>query len=127
MVSIFGFGILLVLVWPSISYFRMKGPPMMVQALYAHMSVALRQYKEEYGVYPEPSDNKTVLAALTGANSKGIVFFEPHPKQMNKNGEILDKWGTPIRISYVSNGPPAFLSAGEDKVFGSSDDIRDKR
>jgi hypothetical protein len=39
---------------------------------------------------------------------------------------VLDNWGTPIKLTRVNNDPtkPAVLSAGPDRTFGTTDDIR---
>lgn len=91
------------------------------------MSSACRAYKQEYGTYPDSSENKALVAILSGKNPRKIVFFEPRPNLLNQTGEIIDKWGTPIRITFHSDEPPSFVSAGKDKNFGTPDDINDKR
>lgn len=123
----FGLAILIGLAWPSITVCGTPSPQAMMQALYAQISLACQHYKQEYGTYPELPENKTLIAVLTGENPRKIVFFEPNPKQLNEQKEILDMWGTPIRIALLPDTPPSFVSAGKDKTFGTSDDIKDKR
>jgi hypothetical protein len=125
--GVLGLLVLIVLAWPGIASYHRPNRGLWVQNLYAQLSIASRAYKQEYGTYPESSENKAVIAALTGDNPRKIVFFEPQRKQLNEQKEILDGWGTPIRIAFPSDELPSFLSAGKDKVFGTPDDIKDKR
>lgn len=119
--------ILIGLAWPAIMVNRTAGPEALMQVLYSQLSVACQQYKQEYGKYPESQENKHVIAALTGDNPRKIVFFEPHSKQLNDQKEILDRWGTPIRITFPADEPPSIVSAGKDRIFETTDDIKDKR
>lgn len=123
----FGLALLIALAWPSITLCMVPETKPMMQVLYAQLSIACHQYKQAYGTYPELSENRAVIAALTGENSRKIVFFEPNPRQLNENGELLDRWGTPIRITFLPDEAPFFVSAGKDKTFGTPDDIKDKR
>jgi hypothetical protein len=121
--GIFGLIILIALAWPCFAHCRTT----LMQAQFAGMFVAYKAYTQEFGTLPETTQNKDFIAALTGKNPKKIVFFDPAPKQLNEKGEILDNWGTPIRVTLHADEPPLFLSAGKDKIFGTRDDILDKR
>ena len=43
--------------------------------------------------------------------------------QMDSRDELVDGWGTPFRISYLSDSEVSIVSAGPDKIFGTPDDI----
>jgi hypothetical protein len=49
------------------------------------------------------------------------MSFKPHQK--NTSDELIDEWGTPFRISRMSDTEMRIESAGSDKIFGTTDDI----
>ena len=53
----------------------------------------------------------------------GKVYMSFKPSQTNVNGEIVDGWGVPFRITYISDTDVRIVSAGPDNVFGTGDDI----
>lgn len=63
---------------------------------------AVKAYALEYGRLPESAE---VIAALTGENPKGIVFFEAKqakgtpPKNGLSGGQLLDPWGNPYEVT----------------------------
>ncbi len=94
------------------------------QTLFSGLSTACRAYLVEYGNYPSSFENKTLTEILIGNNPRKIVFMEFRPKDLNQNNEIIDGWGTPIRIMIQPDQTLSFLSAGKDKTFNTSDDIK---
>jgi prepilin-type N-terminal cleavage/methylation domain-containing protein len=61
------------------------------------VAAAVKSYALEYGRLPEAG---TEIAALTGENPKGIVFFEakkaagdPPKNGLSEDGKLLDPWG----------------------------------
>lgn len=125
--GIFGVAILIGLAWPGIAVYRNPESRDSMQVLYAQLSLACQQYKQEYGTYPDSSENKDIIAALTGGNPRKIIYFETPHKQLNEKREVLDKWGNPIRIIFPADAAPSFVSAGKDGIFGTADDTKDKR
>jgi hypothetical protein len=87
--------------------------------------VALKAYHMECGNSPTGSQ-AAVMKALCGSNPRQIIFYElPSSKRrQNALGEFLDPWGTPYEISIVSSNEVRVRSAGPNKKFGDSDDIR---
>lgn len=82
--------------------------------------VALQYYRREFGAFPK-EDNRSVFSALRGKNPKGVILIEPK-RQMMKNDEFVDPWGTPLLFNFESNSI-AIRSAGTNLTFGDEDDI----
>ena len=78
--GLFGLGILSALAWPSICS-PTPAYKTTMRSLYAQLSVAYGAYVQEYGTPPDASENKTLIAFLTGENPRKIIFFDPGPRQ----------------------------------------------
>jgi hypothetical protein len=81
---------------------------------------ALQKYKERVGSYPT-GGNLEVSKALQGANSKNVIVIVGSARKNNVNdkGEIVDPWGTPLRIYFSDNGV-LIRSAGPNRRFDDS-------
>jgi len=81
---------------------------------------ALQKYKERVGSYPT-GGNIEVSKALQGNNSKNVIVIVGSAKKSNLNekGEIIDPWGTPLRI-YFSDTGILIRSAGPNRRFDDS-------
>jgi hypothetical protein len=81
---------------------------------------ALQKYKERVGSYPT-GGNLEVSKALQGANSKNVIVIVGSARKNNVNdkGEIVDPWGTPLRI-YFSDTGVLIRSAGPNRRFDDS-------
>ena len=81
---------------------------------------ALQKYKERVGTYPT-GGNLEVSKALQGANSKNVIIIVGSSKKnsQNEKGEIVDPWGTPLRIYFSDNGV-LIRSAGPNRRFDDS-------
>ncbi len=87
------------------------------------ITMASKDYAKEYGMLPPASENYRLFAFLSGDNPRKIEFVSLKKSQMNANREMIDPWGTPFRITFVSDSEIHVVSAGPDKIFGTSDDI----
>jgi len=88
-----------------------------------NFDAASRAYKAEYGIYPLGSLREVVFA-LTGKNPRNIIFLAFPKSDLNQAGELIDSWKTPFRLARVSDAKrPQLISAGQDKAFGTPDDI----
>jgi len=81
---------------------------------------ALQKYKERVGTYPT-GGNLEVSKALQGANSKNVIIIvgSARKNNVNEKGEIVDPWGTPLRI-YFSDAGVLIRSAGQNRSFDDS-------
>lgn len=67
-------------------------------------------------------DNADITAALTGTQGhKGRVFPPNH--RAIRNGQLIDRWGTPFWFHPNSGNQMEIRSAGPDKDLFTSDDI----
>jgi hypothetical protein len=79
---------------------------------------ALQQYKEHVGSYPVGS-NAEIAKSLMGNNPKSIIILVGRKTEVNSKGEIVDPWGTPLRIYFAGEGV-LIRSAGPNKRFDDS-------
>jgi hypothetical protein len=80
-------------------------------------------YATVFNRLPPDSENSKLTAALLGQNSRGIAFLSLPAREINDNNEIIDHWGTPLKIVFQGASGIQVISAGPDKVFGTPDDI----
>jgi hypothetical protein len=67
-------------------------------------------------------DNQEITAALTGRNRLGLVLIPKNHPAINAQGELCDRWGTPIFFHQLSGDKMELKSAGPDRKFGTADD-----
>ena len=83
-----------------------------------NLFVGLQQFKEHVGSYPT-GNNADILKALQGQNSKNLIVLVGRKSELNSKGEIVDPWGTPLKI-YFANNEVFIRSAGPNKQFDDS-------
>lgn len=79
---------------------------------------ALQQYKEHVGIYPT-GNNAEIVKALMGQNPKKLIILVGRKHELNEKGEVLDPWGTPLRIYFAGDGV-LVRSAGPNRRFDDS-------
>jgi hypothetical protein len=79
---------------------------------------ALQQYKEHVGSYPV-GNNAEIVKTLMGNNPKNMIILVGRKTEVNSKGEIVDPWGTPLRIYFAGEGI-LIRSAGPNKRFDDS-------
>jgi len=80
---------------------------------------AFHQYKTHVGEYPKGSSTEIAKALLEGVNPKRIIILAVKKAELNAKGEIIDPWGTPLKI-YFANNEVLIRSAGPNKQFDDS-------
>jgi len=83
-----------------------------------NLIMGIQQYKEFVGTYPE-GNNVMISRALLGQTEKKVLILAVRRAEMNDKGEILDPWGTPLRIYFAGEGI-LVRSAGPNKRFDDS-------
>jgi hypothetical protein len=83
-----------------------------------NLFAGLQQYKENVGSYPVGS-NSDIIKTLQGNNPKKLIILVSRKAELNEKGEILDPWGTPLRI-YFSDAGVLVRSAGPNRRFDDS-------
>ena len=87
------------------------------------VALAVDAYRQEYGQLPSLV-NQNLVKELAGQNAKQSLFLELHRRELNREGDVVDAWGTPLRFLRLDDGSPQIISAGPDKVFGTADNIK---
>lgn len=67
-------------------------------------------------------DNRDITRALSGQNPRGVALIPPNHPAISPNGELLDRWGTPVLFHQLSGTAMELRSAGPDRVFYTADD-----
>ncbi len=83
-----------------------------------NLFVGLQKYKEVCGTYPVGS-NAEVAKALKGSNPKNVIILVGRKNELNEKGEIVDPWGTALRI-YFNDAGVLIRSAGPNRRFDDS-------
>ncbi len=76
--------------------------------------VALRLYRVEYGE-SLTGENAYLTRTLHGQNLRGIVFLASKKESINRSGEMIDFWGTPLRFDISDPKNPRVWSCGKDR------------
>jgi hypothetical protein len=81
----------------------------------------VRDYRSVAGENPVGT-NAEIMKALMGENKKGARFGPPEGQQLNGDGELVDRWGTPYFFHQLSKTEMEIRSAGPDRVMWTGDD-----
>jgi hypothetical protein len=77
---------------------------------------AFHKYKSIIGQYPTGSNAQIAKSIREGDNSKHLMIMAVRDSQLNAKGEIIDPWGTPLKIYFAQN-EVLIRSAGPNKQF----------
>jgi hypothetical protein len=83
---------------------------------------AFHQYKQHVGRYPEGSNQEIAKALMEGNNPKKIIILAVKKAALNSKGEIVDPWGTPLKIYFAQN-EVLIRSAGPNKTYEDSKSV----
>lgn len=67
--------------------------------------------------------NAEIVACLTGRNPEGFAFLRPESKWIDGEGQLLDRWGTPLFFHPWSLTRIDIRSAGPDRDLFTEDDV----
>lgn len=71
----------------------------------------------------EFTSQKEFIARLEGKNSLGVRYLGVPPYMRGQDGQVIDEWGLPLRITRPEKNKLEIRSASEDGIFGTADDI----
>jgi len=77
---------------------------------------AFHKYKGIVGRYPSGSNAQIAKAIREGDNEKHLMIMAVRDSQLNAKGEIVDPWGTPLKIYFAQN-EVLIRSAGPNRQF----------
>jgi hypothetical protein len=81
----------------------------------------IRSFQAVHGENPIGS-NAEITSALLGNNLKQIKLEVPVGSQINGDGQMCDRWGTPYFFHQVSATETEIRSAGPDRQMWTGDD-----
>lgn len=67
--------------------------------------------------------NAEFTAVLTGDNDLNLAAIPPNHPAINSNGELVDRWGTPLHFHPISSSETTLRSAGPDQKLFTNDDL----
>ena len=86
------------------------------------VGLMLRDYRTRMGENPTGT-NAEIMKAVMGGNPKKARLGPPEGQQINGNGELVDRWGTPYFFHQMSKNDMEIRSAGPDQQLWTADDI----
>ena len=84
----------------------------------------LGYYRMIYNSNPVAGENFEVINCLTGKNRQKVVVFPINHPDLDDQGNLVDRWGTPYFFHAISATQLDIQSAGPDRERGSQDDIK---
>jgi hypothetical protein len=107
-----------------------RNPPGVSRAISdcKQISIALRTYMSDYGVYPSGSA-ADIFETLSGDNPEKNSYLDGRSIKTDESGFPIDAWQHRIEIAVTSDGAVTVASPGKDGIFKNgwrSDDIRIK-
>jgi hypothetical protein len=105
--------------WNTASKWTKDKPVREFNAEVDNLFDAFHQYRTHVGSYPTGTPVEIAKALLEGANPKKVIIIAVKKANLNPKGEIIDPWGTPLKI-YFANNEVLIRSAGPNKQFDDS-------
>ncbi|MDQ8187300.1 hypothetical protein [Pelagicoccus sp. SDUM812002] len=68
-------------------------------------------------------EHDEIVAFLRGANPRGIQYIPDNDPNLNDDGKVIDRWGTPFFFHTLSRHRIEVRSAGPDQLHWSEDDV----
>ena len=85
---------------------------------------AFHKYKQIVGKYPQGSNTEIAKSVREGNNEKRLMILAVKDSQLNAKGEIVDPWGTPLKIYFAQN-EVLIRSAGPNRQFEDAKSLTD--
>ena len=105
--------------WTAVKTWNKDRPVRAFNAEVDNLFDAFHQYKTHVGSYATGNSVEIAKALLEGQNPKKIIILAVKKADLNAKGEIVDPWGTPLKI-YFANNEVLIRSAGPNKQFDDS-------
>ncbi len=86
------------------------------------VTLMLRDFRTSMGENPTGT-NSEIMKAVMGGNPKGARLGPPENQSLNGEGELVDRWGTPLFFHQMSRTSMEIRSAGPDRTMWTDDDI----
>ena len=86
------------------------------------LNLMFRDYRTLFGSNPVGT-NAEIMKAVMGGNPKQARLGPPEGLNLNENGELMDRWGTPFFFHQMSAKEMQIRSAGPDHAMWTGDDV----
>jgi hypothetical protein len=103
--------------------FYARRPGLETMSMIQALTTAYATYVTDNGSLPKNVENRRFQMAISGDNAKKEAYMHFNKNQVDAGSELVDAWGTPLRISYLSDAEVSIISAGPDKIFSTADDL----
>jgi hypothetical protein len=110
---------------PSFSNYRLSSEPKTDLEIVKYLLISYQMQVKNNDFNIPIGTNKEITKQLTGDNPSEIVFIEKNDPSI-RNGEIIDRWGSPLFFHLVSSKSCDILSSGPDGKRGTFDDLIEK-
>lgn len=88
-----------------------------------NIRMVFRQFSSRFNANPV-GNNAEITAALNGGNLRQVRFLKAEDGlRINREGELVDSWGTPFFFHQLSGTEMEIHSAGPDRVMWTADDL----
>ena len=77
---------------------------------------------KDHDRFPLP-DNAAITAFLQGKNPHRVAWIRPGHPSVSTEGELLDRWGSPLFFHRESARTTTYRSAGPDRELWTEDDV----
>lgn len=84
------------------------------------LSELLGLHQRALGAHPS-GDNADIAAALVGTGPEGV--FLPRTATALRDGQLIDRWGTPYWFHPIATNLTEIRSAGPDRQLFTGDDL----
>jgi len=124
MIVVGGCGLVLVGIYLFAPFFSgpARGSATTTRSEEAQLANAIAQYAVVFKTFPT-NDNATLTSNLTGNNPQQLRLINLSETSTNKDGQMVDIWGTPYKFAFNSTNSFVITSAGENRTFGDADDL----
>lgn len=82
----------------------------------------LLDFRTRLGQNPVGS-NAEIMKSIMGGNEAKAMLGPPSGQNLNEQGELVDRWGTPYFFHQLSKDTMEIRSAGPDGQMWTSDDL----
>lgn len=79
--------------------------------------------KSNGGANPQGAENDEIVTHLSGRKGDKFAVLPPDLPFIDRQGRLLDRWGTPFHFHPVSSDTLEIRSAGPDQKLWTADDV----
>lgn len=114
-----------VLIQRALDWYQDHTPESRTKFAMSDLGYLICVYPDSHKAMPPTTDNRLLASLLQKEPPTPLEKYDSIDFRsfLNANGEIVDGWGTPLRIEFSGFDDFKITSAGPDKVFGTADDI----